>query len=132
VSAVYALRGAKALDSVTGVDVSASMIQCGRGLLNGVRNVELVLNEQDNLKCFGDGQFDLVCSLACLQHMPWQIAANYVREFARVCSADGWVAFQVPSRQTKSGLLTIRKKLGMVCPWPGTLLQLATWDGCVF
>ena len=106
------LAWSKSAAFVTGVDVSASMIELGKQLLNETRNVELVLNEQDNLKRFATGQFDLVCSLACLQHMPWDIAANYVREFARVCSADGWVAFQVPARHSNSGLLpAIRKRL---------------------
>ncbi|MEO8426279.1 MAG: class I SAM-dependent methyltransferase [Verrucomicrobiota bacterium] len=106
------LAWSKSAGLVTGVDVSASMIECGKRLLSETRNVELILNEQDNLKCFATGQFDLVCSLACLQHMPWDIAANYVREFARVCSTDGWVAFQVPARQSNSGLLpALRKKL---------------------
>jgi ubiquinone/menaquinone biosynthesis C-methylase UbiE len=106
------LAWSKSAGFVTGVDVSASMIESGRRLLNGVRNVELVLNEHDHLKCFATGQFDLVCSLACLQHMPWKIAENYVGEFARVCSTDGWVAFQVPTRQGSSRFLpAMRKKL---------------------
>ena len=37
---------------------------------------------------------------------------SWVGEFSRVCSVDGWVAFQVPARQSNSGLLpAVRKKL---------------------
>ena len=89
-------------DRVTGIDISSTMIERGRGLLRECGNVELILNERDDLQCVTAGEFDLVCSLACLQHMPWPIAVKYIHEFARLGSSDGWVAFQVPARQLGS------------------------------
>jgi SAM-dependent methyltransferase len=64
--------------------------------------VEFLVNERSDLSCFGAGVFDLVVTHICLQHMPWALAAGYVREFGRVCQPGGVVAFQVPSRLRRS------------------------------
>lgn len=103
---------------VTGVDIASSMIERGRVLLANQTNLRLVLNQQDRLIAFADEQFDLVFSHLCLQHMPWVLAANYLREFARVCRPDGWVAFQLPTRQLRSSWLpTARKRLVDALPF---------------
>jgi len=83
---------------VTGVDISAGMIAKGKEFAKDTRNVELRLNDAGNLRCFPDEQFDLVFSHICLQHIPWQLTADYLAEFARVCRRGKWVAFQLPSR----------------------------------
>jgi ubiquinone/menaquinone biosynthesis C-methylase UbiE len=82
----------------TGVDISASMLNVAKKNLTGCENIHFVLNQNKDLRIFGDGQFDLVFSLICLQHMPWSLAAGYINEFARVCQPGGIVAFQLPSR----------------------------------
>ena len=87
---------------VTGVDISAPMIERGRTFLGDISNVELVVNEREDLRQWPDETFDLVFSYICLQHMPWPLAAGYLAEFARVCRAGGWVAFQMPSQLTES------------------------------
>ena len=103
---------------VTGVDISPSMIGKGQALLAGVKNVHLQVNEEPNLKCFPDAEFDLICSHICLQHMAWPIAAGYLREFGRVCRPEGWVAFQLPARQlTVISGSQIRKKLVDLLPF---------------
>jgi SAM-dependent methyltransferase len=116
------LAWSKSAAFVTGVDVSASMIQLGKQLLNETRNVELVLNEQDNLKCFATGKFDLICSLACLQHMPWTLPANYVREFAGFAplTAGSLSKFR-HGTATRGFSLLSAKGSWMVCP--------LAWDG---
>lgn len=87
---------------VTGVDISASMLQVAKQNLAGRENVNFVLNQDDELRIFEDDSFDFVFSLICLQHMPWPLAANYIGEFARICRRGGIVAFQLPSQARPS------------------------------
>lgn len=87
---------------VTGVDVSAPMIAKGRELIGAATHVRLLVNEAPDLSSFPSDSFDLVFSHICLQHMPWPLAAGYVREFARVCQPGGWVAFQQPAYPLRS------------------------------
>jgi SAM-dependent methyltransferase len=89
---------ARRADSVIGVDISKPMVERGNALLQAFPNVRLQVNEADDLACFEPSSFDLVFSHACLQHMPWKLAAGYIREFGRVCSPGGWVMFTVPFR----------------------------------
>jgi hypothetical protein len=74
------------------------MIRTAAPHLAAQGNVELVVNLDPHLARWQEGTFDLVFSYICLQHMPWPIAAQYLTEFSRVCSRDGWVAFQLPTR----------------------------------
>lgn len=92
------LAWSRRVDSVTGVDISASMIERGRQIVAAAPNIRLLVNERSDLRTFTDGSFDLVFSHICLQHMPWALAADYVAEFGRVVVPRGWVAFQMPSR----------------------------------
>lgn len=84
---------------VTGVDISEPMLALARQTLENCRNVSFVLNRREDLNVFADESFDLVFSLICLQHMPWELARSYINEFARVVSSGGTVAFQLPARQ---------------------------------
>jgi len=84
-------------ESVTGVDISAPMIERGRRLAADASGVRLELNRRPDLSMFCDACFDLVFSHIVLQHMPWKIARGYLAEFARVCRPGGWIAFQLPS-----------------------------------
>lgn len=84
-------------DRVVGVDISQSMIENAHKLADGRSNIEFKVNHAENLSCFTDDQFTLVCSHICLQHMPWELAKEYIKEFGRVCKPDGWVAFQLPA-----------------------------------
>ncbi len=82
----------------TGVDISSSMLQMAKKNAADRDNVHFVLNQNPDLRVFKDETFDLIFSLACLQHMPPPMAAGYITEFARICRHDGIVAFQLPSR----------------------------------
>jgi ubiquinone/menaquinone biosynthesis C-methylase UbiE len=86
---------------VTGVDISEPMLRIARQTASGLANVTFILNQSEDLRVLKDGEFDLVFSVICLQHMPWSLAASYIREFARVCRPGGVVAFQVPARETR-------------------------------
>ncbi|HZR16021.1 MAG TPA: class I SAM-dependent methyltransferase [Verrucomicrobiae bacterium] len=97
---------------VTGVDISAGMLQIANNNLAGRGHINFVLNQSDDLQVFKAGEFDLVFSFVCLQHMPWPIAASYIAEFSRICAPGGIVAFQLPTRtlQTDS-MARFRKSL---------------------
>jgi ubiquinone/menaquinone biosynthesis C-methylase UbiE len=90
---------ARRASQVTGVDISAPMIERGRAMMADMPNIRLVVNEAEDLACFQSNTFDVVFSHVCLQHIPWDLAAGYLREFARVCAPGGWVVFDLPSRR---------------------------------
>jgi ubiquinone/menaquinone biosynthesis C-methylase UbiE len=83
---------------VTGVDISSAMLQIANNSLAGREHINFVLNQTDDLRVFKAGEFDLVFSLVCLQHMPWPVAAGYIADFGRICAPGGVVAFQLPTR----------------------------------
>jgi SAM-dependent methyltransferase len=83
---------------VTGVDISAAMLQVANSNLAGREHINFILNQSADLRAFKEGEFDLVFSHVCLQHMPWPIAAGYIAEFGRICQPGGVVAFQLPTR----------------------------------
>lgn len=87
---------------VTGVDISSAMLEIANSNLAGREHITFVLNQKDDLRIFKEGEFDLVFSFVCLQHMPWPIAASYIAEFSRICAAGGVVAFQLPARTFQS------------------------------
>jgi len=106
------LAWSKRARTVTGVDISATMIQKARAILQSADNVTLKVNSEADLRCLPANLVDLVASHICLQHMPWSLAEGYVREFARVARPDGLVVFQVPSSLAKAHLAdTLKKKL---------------------
>lgn len=85
---------------VTGVDIAHSMVGRAREICVARSNLNFVQNPHPDLRDFPDGRFDLVCSVICLQHMPWSIASRYVAEFARVGGNGGWVVFQIPTGES--------------------------------
>jgi SAM-dependent methyltransferase len=97
---------------VTGVDISGPMVIQARRLASGHAGVDYVVNQRPDLAVFADNTFDLCFSHICLQHMPWELAAGYLREFGRVCSPGGWIAFQLPSRRAAGGgMAAVRQRL---------------------
>jgi ubiquinone/menaquinone biosynthesis C-methylase UbiE len=88
----------KRAERVTGVDISSAMLQSANDNLAGRTHINFVLNQSDDLRVFEEGEFDLIFSLVCLQHMPWPIAAKYIADFGRICARGGVVAFQLPTR----------------------------------
>ena len=105
-------------EQVTGVDIAASMIEFGRRILSQTSNVRFVLNQQPDLRVFADGQFDLVTSHICLQHMPWSIAAKSLLEVARIAAPGGFVAVHLPAVETSpGGMARWRKRLVDLLPF---------------
>ncbi|HLH57246.1 MAG TPA: methyltransferase domain-containing protein [Verrucomicrobiae bacterium] len=93
---------AKRAKSVTGVDISSAMLKIANSNLAGKDHVKFVLNPSEDLRIFKEGEFDLVFSLVCLQHMPWSMAAKYITDFARICAPAGVVSFQLPTRKLQT------------------------------
>jgi ubiquinone/menaquinone biosynthesis C-methylase UbiE len=97
---------------VTGVDISAPMLQIANSNLAGRDHINFILNQSADLRAFKEGEFDLVFSFVCLQHMPWPLAAGYIAEFSRICQHGGVVAFQLPSRKLQADWIAgFRKSL---------------------
>jgi SAM-dependent methyltransferase len=82
-------------ESVVGVDISAAMLALAEQHA-GPSNCEFVRNERADLSLFGDERFDFVYSRIVLQHIPTQLAREYVREYVRVLKPDGLALFQIP------------------------------------
>jgi SAM-dependent methyltransferase len=94
-------------DEVDGVDIAPSMIeQAGQHNRHGGR-CRYHLSAAADLAIFGDGTFDLVCSLFVLQHVQADYARGYLREFLRVLRPGGVLVVGVPSHPaaTPRGLL---------------------------
>ena len=81
-----------------GVDVAEGMVRGARELARGRDNVTYVHNAEPDLRCFDSGQFDFICSLITLQHVPPQVTCVYIAEFVRLLAPGGVALFQVPSR----------------------------------
>jgi SAM-dependent methyltransferase len=102
--------------SVTGVDISAPMLEQARALHRGHERCRFVLNDSLTLGAFPDEAFDLVYSSLVLQHMPPSLAAGYLAEFARVLRPGGAIVILVPAAYRR----TLR---GLVYAWaPGRLI----------
>ncbi len=95
---------ARHADRVTGVDISAPMLEQARRIAGHLPGVSFVVNEAEKLQSLGTAECDLVFSHICLQHMPWPLAQGYLGEFARICERSGWVVFQLPARAATAEL----------------------------
>lgn len=90
------------LDQVLAVDISPPMIAEAKRLGRCGPNVTFVLNEAPDLSFQESGTIDLVYSSLVLQHLPRDLAAGYLREFARVLRPGGAAVLQVATRPTRS------------------------------
>jgi SAM-dependent methyltransferase len=86
-------------DSVTGVDVAASMIEGARARNAFPEKVSYVVNTAATLP-FDDATFDFGYSILVLQHIPPKVAAGYISELVRVLRPGGVVVFQELSHRT--------------------------------
>src|SRR4051812_42537684 len=88
---------ASRFEHVVGVDISATMLERGRGLNAAGQNLEFVHNDASDLTVLGDQRFDLVHSRIVLQHQPNRaVARGYVEEMMRLLAPGGRLVFQIP------------------------------------
>jgi SAM-dependent methyltransferase len=100
--------------SVTGVDISSSMIDQARTAWTSKSNLTFVVNERPDLSVFADGSFDFVYSARVLQHMPTpQLALDYIVEFIRVLRPGGVACFQVPAKVKPYRRFLSRRRLAV-------------------
>jgi SAM-dependent methyltransferase len=80
------------------VDVSGEMIACARERLAGLPNVHLrEIGNDEFLKSFDAGRFDLVFSFLVLQHLAREDAFLYLRDAWRVLKPGGILLTQFPN-----------------------------------
>jgi ubiquinone/menaquinone biosynthesis C-methylase UbiE len=84
-------------ESCVGVDIAAPMIEAARDLNRDRPGCEFLVNDSDDLACFGDETFDFVVSHIVLQHVPGRSSIlRYIGELARVLRPGGALVFQLP------------------------------------
>jgi SAM-dependent methyltransferase len=82
---------------VTGVDVSAVMVEKAQALNRFPQSVSYVCNQSRRLERFPDHAFDFILSNIVLQHIRPDIGVEYLREFFRLLAPGGALVFQLPS-----------------------------------
>ncbi len=88
---------ARRFDRVVGIDISPTMVEVARRLSPFGPSVEYVVNEAADLRFVPDHSVSLVNSHITLQHMPPDVAIEYLGEFLRIVKPSGAVIFQLPS-----------------------------------
>jgi len=86
-------------ENVTGVDISAAMIDRAVALNRHPDRCRYVVNTVADLRTFADGTFDFVYSNITLQHIAPRYSRAYIREFVRVAAPGGVILFQLPSER---------------------------------
>lgn len=84
--------------SVCGVDVAPTMICRARELNKDTTKCNYFLNQREDLKLFQDRQFSFIYSILVLQHLPTELAYNYIAEFVRILRLGGILVFHLPAR----------------------------------
>jgi ubiquinone/menaquinone biosynthesis C-methylase UbiE len=104
---------ARRFTSCIGVDISQQMIQRAESL-NRYAQCRYVTNSDTRLP-FADASFVFVYSNIVLQHVPWRLSTDYLREFVRVLAPGGVLVFGVQDsfavRDISSLLFRVRQQL---------------------
>ncbi len=83
----------------TGVDAATSMVKLAEKLKQN-KDVEYILNNENNLNIFRSNTFDFIYSNKTLQHIPQKYSLNYISELFRVLKKNGVLVFNLPSTPT--------------------------------
>jgi len=95
-----------------GVDISESMICRAKELNQSIQNCEFMVNTESHLGVFPDDQFDMVCTLIVLQHLPDKRSIRTsISEFVRIVKRNGLVVFQLPTYMPLKRRLQPRRRL---------------------
>jgi SAM-dependent methyltransferase len=111
-------------DRVTGVDISAPMIEQATNYAReaGVGNCDFTVSSAARLP-FADDTFDLAFTLTVLQHMPRRIACRYLAELARVLAPGGVLFAQVPGTYLVTSNSETAWKRRVMAAVPGDVRQ---------
>jgi ubiquinone/menaquinone biosynthesis C-methylase UbiE len=98
-------------DEVSGVDIAPSMIELAKRYNRQGNKCKYYLNCTEDLRIFGENEFDLIYSNITLQHINPRYYGSYVSEFLRILSPHGLLIFQIPeefpslrSKMTRFGM----------------------------
>ncbi len=84
------------VDSVVGLDISQGMIDRARTFHRDKPNVQFDVHDDPDLSRFGDGSFDVVCSLLVLQHIPSrEDSERFLGDLSRVLAPGGLLMLQL-------------------------------------
>ena len=89
---------------VTGIDLSKDSLEVARSHDNTHSVTYLPMDAR--LLSFPDGQFDVVCMMDFLEHLPER--AQVIKEAARVLKPGGWFIFHTFNRTPLSWLIAIK------------------------
>lgn len=85
-------------DRCWGIDISESMIARATELHRAEPKCRFLVNGEDRLAMFQDGQFDLIYSNVVLEHAPDEATIRrYISELVRTLRPGGILIFQLPS-----------------------------------
>jgi SAM-dependent methyltransferase len=103
---------ASRFDRVLGLDVAASMIELAKSHDQSGGNVTYRVNQSPRLEGVADASFDFIYTNIVLQHIPPDLSAGYIAEFARTLRPAGVAVFQVPShpRTLRGRLKSVLKR----------------------
>lgn len=110
--------------SVSGVDISPTMIETAKSLNQYKDSCSYFLNARRDLQIFKDETFSFIYSNIVLQHIPPDLIRQYLAEFSRVLKPDGLLVFHLPSRlRSAEGLPPGAWVASLQCPdqqfsWP--------------
>ncbi|MDH5588249.1 MAG: class I SAM-dependent methyltransferase, partial [Nitrospirota bacterium] len=82
--------------TLSGVDVSATMIAQSKTWLADYPHITTYENSGLDLSKFHDSSFNLVYSYVAFQHMPRPVFERYLGEINRVLLPEGYLALQLP------------------------------------
>ncbi len=89
---------AVAFRKVIAVDISTSMISEAKRVNSDSTNIHFIHNAAEDLSIVPDESIDFLYSNIVLQHMPRNRQLKYIKEFCRVLTIGGILAFQTPSK----------------------------------
>ncbi|MFY9344186.1 MAG: class I SAM-dependent methyltransferase [Planctomycetota bacterium] len=89
--------------TVTGVDISAPMIELARTKNRFGERVRYAVNARADLAAFADGSFAFVHTAIVLQHMRPEYSLGYLREFLRVLRPGGLLFGQLATGELRPG-----------------------------
>jgi SAM-dependent methyltransferase len=85
------------VEEMVGLDISPTMIRLAKEHHADFKGLRFSIHEGSDLNGYGDGHFDVVCSLLVLQHLASQEAiVTYLHEFMRVLAPGGLLVLQLP------------------------------------
>ncbi len=85
-----------------GIDISQSMIDYAQSQSKRGTNCRFFANTSDRLDSFENNSIDFIYTAIVLQHIAPRYTFSYLREFSRVLSKGGILAFQLPSHLNPS------------------------------